>query len=116
MTKNDIVVNIAKATGLRQIDVKRVVQMTLEEIINILVDEGKIELRNFGIFKVKLRQGRKARNPRTTEEVYVPPKQVVVFKPGKVMEERVLKEARLPNEGTKPNPQQSRDLGGQPPA
>lgn len=96
MTKNDIVASIAKATGLRQIDVKRVVQLTLEEIINTLVDDGKVELRNFGIFRVKLRKGRKARNPRTTEEVWVPPKKVVVFKPGKVMEDRVFNEGRLP--------------------
>lgn len=96
MTKNDIVATIAKATGLRQIDVKRVVQLTLDEIVNTLVDDGKVELRNFGIFKVKLRKGRKARNPRTGKEVWVDPKKVVVFKPGKVMEERVLNEARLP--------------------
>ena len=111
MTKNDIVVSIAKATGLRQIDVKRVVQLTLDEIINILVDEGKVELRNFGIFKVKLRRGRKARNPRTTEEVWVPPKKVVVFKPGKIMEERVEREARLPGGG-----EAAGDQGGGPAA
>lgn len=98
MTKNDLVVNIAKATGLRQIDVKRVVQLALEEIVNVLVDEGKVELRNFGIFKVKLRRPRKARNPRTAQEVRVGPKKVTVFKPGKVMKERVLKEAQLPDE------------------
>ncbi|MBN1810082.1 MAG: integration host factor subunit beta [Planctomycetes bacterium] len=93
MTKNDIVVSIAKATGLRQVDVKKVAQMTLDGIVDALVDDGRIELRNFGIFEVKTRRGRKARNPRTGEEVMVPPKKVVTFKPGKMMEERVCREA-----------------------
>ena len=89
MTKNDLVVNIAKATGLRQVDVKAVAQMTLDGIIEALVDDGRIELRNFGIFEVKTRKGRKARNPRTGVPVIVPPKRVVTFKPGKLMEERI---------------------------
>jgi nucleoid DNA-binding protein len=93
VTKNDIVVSIAKATGLRQIDVKRIAQMALDGIIDALVDDGRIELRNFGIFEVKTRRGRKARNPRTGEEVMVPAKRVVTFKPGKLMEERVSREA-----------------------
>ena len=92
MTKNDIVVSIAKATGLRQIDVKRISQMTLDGIIDALLDDNRIELRNFGIFQVKTRRGRKARNPRTGEEVMVPPKKVVTFKPGKLMQERICRE------------------------
>lgn len=93
MTKNDIVVSIAKATGLRQIDVKRIAQMALDGIIDALVDDGRIELRNFGVFEVKTRRGRKARNPHTGEEVMVPAKKVVTFKPGKLMEERISREA-----------------------
>jgi hypothetical protein len=53
------------------------------------VDERRIELRNFGVFEVKKRAARKARNPRTGDKVYVPEKFVVTFKPGKEMEERV---------------------------
>jgi len=93
VTKNDIVVSIAKATGLRQIDVKRIAQMALDGIIDALVDDGRIELRNFGVFEVKTRRGRKARNPHTGEEVMVPAKKVVTFKPGKLMEERISREA-----------------------
>ena len=54
-----------------------------------LVEERRIELRNFGVFEVKKRAARKARNPRTGQKVYVPEKYVVTFKPGKEMEERV---------------------------
>ena len=89
MTKNDMVVKIAKATGLRQVDIKRIVQMTLDGLVDVLATEGRVELRNFGVFKVKARKARKARNPRTGEEVMVPSKRVVTFKPGKLMEEKI---------------------------
>jgi len=89
MTKNDMVVKIAKATGLRQVDIKRIVQMTLDGLVDVLATEGRVELRNFGVFKVKERKARKARNPRTGEEVMVPAKRVVTFKPGKLMEEKI---------------------------
>ena len=64
---------------------------TLDAIIQTLVSEGRIELRNFGVFEVKQRAPRKARNPRTGDKVYVPSKNVVTFKPGKEMEELVRK-------------------------
>ena len=89
MTKNDMVIEIAKKTKLRQIDIKRVVQETLDGIIEVLVTEGRIELRNFGVFEVRERKPRKARNPRTGKEVDVEAKRVATFKPGKMMEERI---------------------------
>ncbi len=85
MTKKDIVLKVASDTGLKQLDVKRVVQKTLDTIIAALGQGQTVELRNFGIFKVKARKGRTGRNPRTGEKVPVPPKRVVVFKPGLVM-------------------------------
>jgi integration host factor subunit beta len=90
VTKNDMVIEIAKETGLRQVDIKRIVQLTLDGIIQVLASEGRIELRNFGVFEVKERKARKARNPRTGEEVDVPAKFVATFKPGKMMEEKIL--------------------------
>lgn len=89
MTKNDMVIEIAKKTKLRQIDIKRVVQETLDGIIEVLVTEGRIELRNFGVFEVRERKPRKARNPRTGKEVDVAAKRVATFKPGKMMEQRI---------------------------
>ena len=65
-------------------------QMRLSStIVDTLVEDKRIELRNFGVFEVKQRAARKARNPRTGEKVFVPEKFVVTFKPGKEMEERV---------------------------
>jgi DNA-binding protein HU-beta/integration host factor subunit beta len=89
VTKNDMVVNIAKATGLKQADIKRIVQMVLDGIIEVLIKERRIELRNFGVFEVRHRKARKARNPRTGEEVDVPEKNVVTFKPGRIMNEKI---------------------------
>lgn len=85
MTKKDIVLKVAADTGLKQLDVKRVVQKSLETIVESLAKGETVELRNFGIFKVKSRKGRTGRNPRTGEKVPVPPKRVVTFKPGLLM-------------------------------
>jgi nucleoid DNA-binding protein len=65
------------------------VQKTFDAIVETLCEEGRIELRNFGVFEVKKRAARKARNPRTGQRVDVPQKFVVTFKPGKEMEEKV---------------------------
>ncbi|HUP80847.1 MAG TPA: HU family DNA-binding protein [Pirellula sp.] len=89
MTKKEIVKTISDETGLNQQQIKAIVQKTFDAIVTTLVDEGRIELRNFGVFQVRTRAARKARNPRTGRQVEVPEKFVVTFKPGKIMEEKV---------------------------
>lgn len=89
MTKKDIVRTISEEVGLTQQQTKEIVQKTFDAIVECLVREGRIELRNFGVFEVKSRAARKARNPRTGEQVDVPHKHVVTFKPGKYMEAKV---------------------------
>jgi nucleoid DNA-binding protein len=89
MTKKEIVLQIANETGLKQVDVKLVTQRVLDMIIEALATGETVELRNFGIFKVKARRGRTGRNPRTGVTVPVPPKKVAVFKPGLVMKQKV---------------------------
>ncbi len=98
MTKKEIVKQISDRIGLTQLKTKEIVQMTFDAIIETLVenDAHRIELRNFGVFEVKQRAARKARNPRTGERVDVPPKNVVTFKPGKEMEDRVRKITNAP--------------------
>lgn len=91
MTKKEIVKTISDETGLTQLQIKEVVQKTFASIIQTLVEEGRVELRNFGVFQVKPRAARKARNPRTGNQVEVPEKFVVTFKPGKQMENLVKK-------------------------
>jgi len=89
VTKKEIVKTISEEIGLTQLKTKEIVQKTFDAIVNALVEEKRIELRNFGVFEVKKRAARKARNPRTGQRVDVPEKYVVTFKPGKEMEERV---------------------------
>ena len=89
MTKKEIVKTISEEIGLTQLKTKEIVQKTFDAIVETLVSEKRIELRNFGVFEVKKRAARKARNPRTGDKVFVPEKYVVTFKPGKEMEERV---------------------------
>lgn len=89
MTKKDIVMKISTETKITQQDVKVIVQKTLDAITESLERSETVELRNFGVFKVKSRRGRIGRNPRTGEEVPVPEKKVVVFKPGLILKQKV---------------------------
>ena len=89
MTKKDIVLKITDMTGIKQVDVKRIVQKTFDVIIESLIRNEKVELRNFGVFKIKERKARFGRNPRTGQTVPVPPRKVVVFKPGLEMKHRI---------------------------
>lgn len=109
MTKKEIVKAISDEIGLTQLKTKEIVQKTFDAIVETLMTEMRIELRNFGVFEVKKRAARKARNPRTGDKVFVPAKFVVTFKPGKEMEEKVrqLEEAEArasqePDTGTTP--------------
>jgi nucleoid DNA-binding protein len=98
VTKKEIVKEISEELGLTQLKTKEIVQKTFDAIVKTLLREGRIELRNFGVFEVKRRKARKARNPRTGEKVDVEPKNVVTFKPGKEMEEKVRQMDLVPEE------------------
>jgi integration host factor subunit beta len=116
VTKKEIVRDIcARANkeklmkgNLTQLATKEIVQWTFEAIIETLVQEGRIELRKFGVFEVKQRKPRKARNPRTGDRVDVAAKNVVTFQPGKDMEEKVRKYAKAvePKKKTKKDDQE----------
>jgi len=89
MTKKDIVLKITDMTGIKQVDVKKIVQKTFDVIVDSLYKNEKVELRNFGVFKIKERKSRFGRNPRTGESVPVPSRKVVVFKPGLEMKQKI---------------------------
>ncbi|MBO4649143.1 MAG: integration host factor subunit beta [Lentisphaeria bacterium] len=92
MTKRDLVVKIAADTNLIQSDVAVVVQKTLDYIANELVEGRNIELRNFGVFEIKVRKSRKGRNPNKPKiEVTIPERAVVKFRAGKELRERISK-------------------------
>ncbi|MCD5401089.1 integration host factor subunit beta, partial [candidate division NPL-UPA2 bacterium] len=89
MTRKDLAAKIAEKKGLRQSDVKVVVDEILKEMSQSLARGEKVELRDFGIFKVKERKSRLGRNPKTGEAVPVPARKVVHFKVGKELKELV---------------------------
>jgi nucleoid DNA-binding protein len=92
LTKRDLVVRISSETGLVQQQVLDVVQKTLDYIANALAKGEKVELRNFGVFEVKVRKARVGRNPNAPEtDVPIPQRAVVKFKAGKEMRADVLK-------------------------
>jgi DNA-binding protein HU-beta/integration host factor subunit beta len=98
VTKKDLAKAISSELNLPAVVVLQAVQLTLDGITRALVEEGRIELRNFGVFAVRKRRARKARNPRTGERVKVPAKLVVSFKPGREMEAQVGK-SKKPTDG-----------------
>jgi nucleoid DNA-binding protein len=87
MTKKEIVRSISEKLNMTQLKTKDIVQNVFDCIVDTLVEEGRIELRNFGVFEVKKRAARKARNPKTGDEVLVKEKFVVAFKSGKALED-----------------------------
>ena len=89
LTKKDLVLLVSKETRITQVNVKRVIQRTLDYLIESLKEGKTVELRNFGVFKVRQRAPRRGRNPKTGEEVPVPSKRVVVFKPGLLMRQDI---------------------------
>ncbi|MGD0896391.1 MAG: HU family DNA-binding protein [Thermoguttaceae bacterium] len=94
MTRRNIVRTISQELGLSQHQTREIVQKTFDSIVNALVEDGRVELRNFGVFKVKRRKSRTARNPHTGEKVLVPERCTVTFKPGQVIKHRVEGEGR----------------------
>ncbi len=96
MTKKDMAKAIAEQHGISTLVALQIVQSVFDGITETLLSEGRIELRNFGVFEVKKRKPRKARNPRTGEGVDVPAKLVVAFRPGREMEERVGRLKKAP--------------------
>lgn len=113
MTKRDLVVRISEETGLVQQTVLDIVQKTLDYIAEAVAQGRKVELRNFGVFEVKIRRARVGRNPNSpATDVRIPPRAVVKFKPGKEMRDAVLKltptnGATAPPASPAPAPQQS---------
>jgi len=88
-TKREIVKSVAEKTALTQVQTHEVVQLTLEAIVEAILTEGRMELRNFGVFEVRHRKARKARDPRTGETMDVPARNVVAFRASQALEEQV---------------------------
>ncbi len=108
MTKRELVIDVAEKLGYTQNEVSAVVQATLDSITDALAEGNRLEIRNFGVFEIKVRDARVGRNPRTGEAVPITEKRVAVFKPGKALKDRVERPgaSEMPDEGPAqpPNP------------
>jgi integration host factor subunit beta len=89
ITKKELIDRIADNAAQRRVQVKRVVQQFLDEIVNELGKGNRLEFRDFGVFETKIRKARKAQNPKTLEPVEVPEKRTVKFKVGRLMKQRL---------------------------
>jgi integration host factor subunit beta len=89
ITKKELIDRIADGTGHRRVQVKKVVQQFLDEIINELGKGNRLEFRDFGVFETKVRKARKAQNPKTLDPVEVPEKRTVKFKVGRLMKQKL---------------------------
>jgi integration host factor subunit beta len=89
ITKKEIIDRIAENTNTRRAVVKPVIQLFLDEIVNELTKNNRLEFRDFGVFETKIRAARRAQNPKTMERVQVPAKRNVKFKMGRLMKQKI---------------------------
>jgi len=89
ITKKDLVLRISDITGQKQSVTRDIIQHFIDEITHELAEGNRLELRDFGVFEVRARRSRRARNPKTGAQVEVPPKRIVTIKPGKKMKEKI---------------------------
>src|SRR4051812_48342712 len=89
ITKKELIDRIADGSGQKRVQVKKVVQQFLDEIVDELGKGNRLEFRDFGVFETKLRKARKAQNPKTLEPVAVPEKRTVKFKVGRLMKQKL---------------------------
>lgn len=90
MIKKELIDQIAEETGFMPLDVRSVIQLALDKMIDALAAGDRIEIRDFGVFEIVKRRPRIGRNPNNPQQTYqVPARYVVRFKPGKMMKEKI---------------------------
>ncbi len=90
VTKKELIDRIADSTQAKRVVVKRIVQSFLDEVINELASDNRLEFRDFGVFETRTRAAREAQNPKTLEKVKVPPKRTVKFKMGRLLRQKLI--------------------------
>ena len=102
ITKKELIDKIADATQAKRVVVKRIIQSFLDEIVDELSNDNRLEFRDFGVFETRKRAARIAQNPKTLERVQVPEKRTVKFKMGRLMKEKL-------HESPKEQPEEAAD-------
>lgn len=93
MTKSELIEAVAaKVTNFSRKDVEIIVETLFESMANSLAQGDKVEIRGFGSFKIKERDGRQGRNPKSGENIFIDAKKVPFFKAGKEIRERINEE------------------------
>ena len=98
MTKADLIDEVSKIANLTKKETETIVNTVFDNITDALSKGDKVELRGFGSFRIRHRNSRKGRNPKTGDKVDVPPKKVPYFKPGKELKELINQEPGTPNQ------------------
>ena len=104
MTKRELVIRVANKLGMTQSDVAKVIEGAFDAISESLASGERWELRDFGVFEVKTRAARIGRNPRTGDQVPVPERRVVTFRPGKKMKEMIASPETVAPQASEPTP------------
>ena len=89
ITKKELIDRIAENTQAKRVVVKRIVQSFLDEVVEELAKDNRLEFRDFGVFETRKRAARVAQNPKTLQRVEVPPKRTVKFKMGRLMKQKL---------------------------
>lgn len=97
MTKAELVEEVSRVSELTKKHSEVIVDTVFRSIVQALQRGEKIELRGFGSFRLRQRESRKGRNPKTGERVDVPPKRVPYFKPGKELKDLINHSAGAPD-------------------
>ena len=87
MTKAELVDEVSRSAQITKKHAEMIVNTVFDSIVQSLKDGDKIELRGFGSFRIRHRGSRVGRNPKTGDRVFVPPKRIPYFKPGKDLRE-----------------------------
>ena len=89
ITKKDLIDRISDTTQAKRVVVKRIVQQFLDEVVDELAADNRLEFRDFGVFETRTRTARIAQNPKTLERVPVSAKRSVKFKMGRLLKEKL---------------------------
>ncbi|MBI9019557.1 MAG: integration host factor subunit beta [Phycisphaerae bacterium] len=95
ITKKELIDQISEKSGYKRVVVKKVIQTFLDDVIDELGRDNRLEFRDFGVFETKCRASRVAQNPKTLERVEVPAKRTVKFKVGRLMKLRLQERDQL---------------------
>ena len=96
VTKRELVIRVANQLGMTQSEVAKIIEGALDMISHSLAEGHRWELRDFGVLEVKKRAARIGRNPRTGDQVPVPERKVVTYRPGKRMKEIIIGDVSTP--------------------